>query len=433
MDGTVGEVVNGSVSSLAFNPDGQFLALAAPGNVFLYNADTLEPAGTLPLGKEYVHSLAFGADNTLATSGTNVSFWDASTGERLRTLTAVEDVKAFSKNLAVGATVEGYQAMTVKVWDLTTETVLNTFEVTMDGVVGALDVWVNAVAFSPDGGTLAVADTVQTREGPYVSTLRLWDVETGTLEKTFRPRSDACSSIDVMAFSPDGDTLAFSECRTTFSLVNIASGNLLPISEEIRVARNFAFSPDGTQLVTERERTDAATPATLDLWNLEGGSLLRMLELESGFIGDESLLSFNADGSRVAVTGSRRVDVRNTSDFSRLVTLPEIEPFEVKLALAAEYVSEYSYTVEGTLTTEAGDVYRFTGAADGGTEHRYTKPAHAAPMPPDFQADVFDADGTLHWTLYTTLSHESASYYGSIQDVSAQATGFSQSFSIKRP
>ncbi len=435
--GTVGEVVTGSVSSFAFSPDGQFLALAAPGNVFLYNADTLEPAGTLPLGKEYVYSLAFGADNTLATSGTNVSFWDASSTQRLRRLTAVGEVRSFSKDLAVGATVERtYQEMTVKVWDLATETVLNAFEVTMDGVADALSAQVNAVAFSPDGGTLAVADTVLGREH-HVSTLRLWNVETGALEKTFRPQSDACSSIDVVAFSPDGKTLAFSECRTTFSLVDIASGKLLPISEEIQVARSFAFSPDGTQLVTERERVDATTdpvtnPVTLDLWNLDGG-LVGTFECQGSSDGN-SVPAFSADGLRVAVSNaSGTVDVWKVADLRRLATLPELEPFKVSLALEASYANEYSYNVEGTLITEAGDVYRLTGIADGGNEHRYIKPAHAAPTPPGFQANAFDADGTLHWTLYTTLSHESASYYGAIQDVSARATGFSQDFSIERP
>ena len=129
----------------------------------------------------------------------------------------------------------------------------------------------------------------------------------------------------------------------------------------------------------------------------------------------------------------RNGDVWKVADLRRLATLPELEPFKVSLALEASYANEYSYNVEGTLTTEAGDVYRLTGIADGGNEHRYIKPAHAAPTPPGFQASAFDADGTLHWTLYTTLSHESASYSGLIQDVSARATGFSQDFTIERP
>ena len=437
--GKVEGIAYADVYSLTFSPDGQRLAVAAskgtPYDVTIYDADTLEPSGKLSLGKEeYISAVVFGPGGTLATSGINVSFWDASTGERLRTLTKVKNVEAFSEDLTMGATVEQKVRNTVKVkvWDLATETLLNTFEVTTHAAVDAYKVQVTDVAFSPDGRTLAIADNIYGANENYVGTLGLWNLETGTLEKTFEPRTQSCTHIQAVAFSPDGQSVAFNECFADFSLLDVASGRLLPLSHTIQVARDFAFSPDGTRLVTRRYRDDADA-VVLDVWNLDGG-LVGTLEDEGGLIAFEGPLSFNADGSRVATNGGGGpVSIWDISSSKRLATLPKLEPFKVSLALEASYIDERNYAVTGTLTTEAGDVYRLEGTTYSGTGHRYIKPAHAAPTPPRFQANAFDADGTLHWTLEATLLHGSTSYTGSIQDMSAQATGFSQYLSMERP
>ena len=438
--GTVGDKVGGGVSSLAFSPDGQRLAMAA-SNVLLYDANTLEPSGALALDHsasspeedEWVSRVAFSADGgTLATSGTNVSFWDVSTGQRLRTLEAPNGVHEFSKDLTMGVTMglADEDAVEVKVWDLATETVLRAFEVTTGGIADARGVQVNDVAFSPDGGTLAVASTVWRENSHYVGALRLWNLETGALEKAYEPRTRSCPSIESVTFSPDGKRLAFSECDTVFSLVDRASGRLFPVSKDIHVARAFAFSPDGTRLAIRHERNGAAT---VDLWDLNKG-LIGTLERYDWFVTNNGPLSFSADGSRVAVQNEKgAVDVWNVSDLKRLATLPELEPFKVRLALEATYVDEYSYKVGGTLTTEAGDVYELEGTAHSGTGHLYIKPAHAVEMPATFQASVFDTNGTPRWEIDTTLSHESASAQGSIRNLTGLTRGFYQDFSMEHP
>ena len=101
---------------------------------------------------------------------------------------------------------------------------------------------VEDVAFSPDGKTLALAS--------YRGTVQLWDVATGKLLETLRGHSSAVSAV---AFSPDGRTLASGSNDQTVRLWNVETRRKLlqldPASIELGQVRTLAFSPDGKQLV----------------------------------------------------------------------------------------------------------------------------------------------------------------------------------------
>jgi len=107
--------------------------------------------------------------------------------------------------------------------------------------IGQLDEGgVDAVAFSPDGKTLATSN--------FDSTVRLWDV--ATQKPVGQPIAGDGKGIFSVAFSPDGKTLAISAGNEVV-LRDTATGR--QIGQPITVGTNFdtvAFSPDGRTLAT---------------------------------------------------------------------------------------------------------------------------------------------------------------------------------------
>jgi WD40 repeat protein len=73
--------------------------------------------------------------------------------------------------------------------------------------------WVNDVAYSPDGRTLAAAS--------HDGTVKLWDAASGQVLQTLRGHVDVVWGV---AFSPDGRTLAAAGAVQTVRLWDLASG-----------------------------------------------------------------------------------------------------------------------------------------------------------------------------------------------------------------
>ncbi len=275
----------GTVTSLAFSPGG-ILASAAGGSlVKLWDLETRETTARLgPVPP--VRAVAISPDGTTLASEHNgtVELWEVATGTNTATLEGRPgDLRyravAFSPpDGATLAVVSGYS--TVKLWDWATganyadldhDSHVTSFAFSSDGTrlastsgevvtlwdpatgepTGVLEGhthWVGAVAFSPDGATLA-------SQAGWDGLVKLWDVETQRTVATI----ENVKGGSAMAFSSDGATLACAsgylvklwDVGTRTQIDSLAHGSSVEV---------VAFSPDGKTLAS-------GTWKAVELWD----------------------------------------------------------------------------------------------------------------------------------------------------------------------
>jgi WD40 repeat protein/serine/threonine protein kinase len=282
-------------SGLACSADGKWLAVAGfPAT--LWDARTERRAHVLDNG----NCLAFSPDGkTLAVGGTYVSLWDVASGRQLRFLNspladpaaerrAVGSL-AFSpdgKLMAVGfgmPTLFGpaeYQQV-VKIWDVRSGKELHTLPHRNT---------VPALAFSPDGKTLAAAC--------HDGTVRLWEVGTWREVRQLRPRPGGASGCTAAAFSPKGEILAAASWDGTVRLWEPATGTLRrELKGHANAAFGVAFSPDGKTL------TSASFDHTIKLWDVRSGRELRTLAGHTDWV---YCAAFSPDGKTLVSCGGDR-------------------------------------------------------------------------------------------------------------------------------
>jgi WD40 repeat protein len=241
--------------ALAFSPDGAYLASTGSGSISLWVrrtggydrvADRIGVSG---------YCLAFKADSSAVAVGCEdgairvyaVAGLDEQATLR-RHMGAVRNL-AFSPDART--LVSSGQDRLVLVWNTARgEVVRNLSEPGFNAVQFA--------ALSPDGKTVAVAEP-----GWSPQDVTLLDTDTGLVKRRLKGSQEGVGAI---AFSPDGRTLAVAGADRRITLWNVATGEVeIALSDQVGLVKSLAFSPDGADLAF------AGPDAAIRVWNRASG------------------------------------------------------------------------------------------------------------------------------------------------------------------
>jgi WD40 repeat protein/tRNA A-37 threonylcarbamoyl transferase component Bud32 len=247
-----------------------------------------------------VYSVAFSPDGRyLASAGADwmIQVRDLASGGTIQTLTGHEDTVrcvAFSPlgSCLASASWDGK----VKIWDIAAGHLVHDLVGHAGRVISA--------AYSPDGKRLASAGA----DG----SVRIWDVETGELVGEPMVHGDTVLSI---AYSPDGQRIASASDDGVVKLWDAAAARpILTAPENIEIPRGMAFSPDGLHLAL------ACGDGVIRVLDTETGRVV--LRSRSAHTDAVRGVAYGPEGTRLAsVGGDGAVKVWNAATGQEAITL----------------------------------------------------------------------------------------------------------------
>ena len=257
----------GQIEAVAFSPDGQTLATgsAEDGNVHLWDPHTEKLKETVPTGYREVRAIAFTSNGEMVVDNTAVAVSSKGLiasairtprsrliGEPDASISIMDDPDALFEQWRI---LHGHQST------------------------------VRALAFSPDGQTLA--------SGSADMTVRVWDLQ--TLQPKFTIQQEM--QVWAVTFSPDGQMLATGGRFGKVDLWNPNTGELITSLEgKSSQIEGMGFSSDGRTLVVATG-LNPPTGEALHLWDLQTQQRIETLSVKDFII---RKVAISPDGEMIA-------------------------------------------------------------------------------------------------------------------------------------